>query len=173
VTQMHVRTANSRDTSALAHAYIECLKSAYSGIIYPEDLNDIPVARVEAQLRRWFSGGAAVLAGIHKRDGLVGFIAAGESDGAQPDFPAEIYAHCVAEDYQGRGLGRRLLAAAAREMNDRRFGAMIVWLPVKNAATGFYEKLGGRRVATRPMVVEGKNLEGVGYGWRDLSTFSG
>jgi GNAT superfamily N-acetyltransferase len=136
-------------------------------------LNDIHPADVEPRVRRWLAAGAVVLAGIHKRDGIVGFIAAGEGDDTQPNFPAEIYAHCVVDDYQGRGLGRRLLAAAAEELKTRQMNALIVWLPVKNPATAFYEKLGAERVDTRPMVVEGKNLEGAGYGFRDLSRISG
>jgi GNAT superfamily N-acetyltransferase len=167
---MHVRPATSRDAPAISKAYIDSLKSAYRGIIHDQDLDDVRAEDTEARVRRWLSAGAIVLAGIHKRDGIVGFIAAGESDGTQPDFSAEIYAHYVTEDYQGRGLGRRLLAAAALELKTRQLPALIVWLPAKNPATGFYHKLSGERVGTRPMTIEGKHLEGVGYGWRDLST---
>jgi len=169
---MHVRPATSRDAAALADAYIDSFKSAYAGIIDKDDLNDISVRDVESRVRRWFASGAVVLSGIHKRDGIVGLIAAGPSDGAQPDFPAEIYAHYVMEEYQRRGLGRRLFTAAAQELKARQFNALIAWVPAKNAAKGFYEALGGDRISTRPMVIEGKHLEGIGFGWRDLTALS-
>lgn len=169
---MHIRSCTSRDAPALAAAYINSFKYAYRRILDDDDLAGLRSDKVEGRIRRWLGSGALMFAGIHKREGIVGFITAGPSDGTQASFSAEIYAHCVVEDFQNRGLGHRLLAAAVHELKAQH-GAMLIWLPAKNSATAYYEKLGAERIASRPMVLEGKNLEAVALGWSSLAAFPG
>jgi len=47
---------------------------------------------------------------------------------------------------------------------------MIIWVSDGNAnAIGFYEHLGGKRVAERKMRIGGEMHTIIGYGWDDLT----
>ncbi len=45
---------------------------------------------------------------------------------------------------------------------------MLLWVLSTNSSRGFYEKLGGRYLKTKPIDIGGEILEEVAYGWDDL-----
>ena len=45
----------------------------------------------------------------------------------------------------------------------------LVWVLRDNPSRFFYERLGGKAVATRPISVGGIDVDAVAYGWRDLA----
>lgn len=88
----------------------------------------------------------------------------------EPPYEAEIYALYILEAHQRRGIGRRLVQAAAREFGRRGLGSMVVWVLAANPARRFYEALGGRLAGSQPIVIGGATLEEVAYGWADVGT---
>lgn len=50
----------------------------------------------------------------------------------------------VRDDWQGRGLGRRLFDDALAGLKARGFAAVHLWSPTLGRAHGFYRQLGGR-----------------------------
>ncbi|EKP95233.1 GNAT family N-acetyltransferase [Thermaerobacter subterraneus] len=99
---------------------------------------------------------------------VVGFAAAGPERSGDPEFRGELGAIYVLEEYQGRGVGRRLVAAAVRELLARGHRSMLVWVLAQNPYRRFYETLGGTRVRTRTIAIGGVDLEEWGYGWANL-----
>src|SRR5204862_7008611 len=80
------------------------------------------------------------------------------------------YAIYVLPEHHRRGIGRALLAAAAKERADRGFGAMIIWVLPENAPSRrFYERMGGVHVRDEDRELEGLRITESGYGWADLS----
>ena len=47
---------------------------------------------------------------------------------------------------------------------------MMIWVLVENPTVEFYEHMGGERLTTKKIDI-GKKLDGVSFGWKDL-TFS-
>lgn len=76
----------------------------------------------------------------------------------------------VAPAFQGRGLGRRLLATAVAHLQDHGLDRLIIHcLDANKPAARFYEALGGRLVGTTIFVDEGfENVERI-YGWEDVT----
>jgi len=77
----------------------------------------------------------------------------------------------VSPSAQGRGLGRRLMAEAARWVRQHRPQSRLhLWVYEQNAsARGFYERLGG--IVTEHRIVDapdGTQVPAIRYVWDDL-----
>jgi len=85
-------------------------------------------------------------------------------------FNGELYAIYVIQSMQGRGAGRKLALAAARDLKGRGSNSMLVWVLADNPYKRFYERMGGEQVLTRDVDVGGKSLKELGYGWKSLDS---
>jgi ribosomal protein S18 acetylase RimI-like enzyme len=101
---------------------------------------------------------------------VVGFCIGGRSRPPEEPFRGEVYAIYVLPERQSRGIGRALLEAAARELADRGFGSMIIWVLRENAPSRrFYERMGGVHVRDEDRELQGMRITESGYGWEDIS----
>ena len=76
----------------------------------------------------------------------------------------EVYALHVRAEAEGRGIGRALLAAAARRWRERGAQSFLLWCFAANPACGFYEALGGAVVAHGL----DEDVPDLAFAWRDL-----
>jgi len=68
--------------------------------------------------------------------------------------------------FQGLGFGRRLFAAARRDLMQSNLKSMVVWaLSDNDPATEFYRNLGGRMVARSSERFGPKSLDKVAFAW--------
>ncbi len=81
------------------------------------------------------------------------------------------YALYVAIDWQGKGLGRRLLGALFSQLQGAGVSDAYLWVLAGNPARFFYETMGGTRVAERRESFAGTLLAEIAYGWPDLSVW--
>jgi len=82
------------------------------------------------------------------------------------EFKGELNKIYVLREYQGRGLGRRLLCAAARGLLTRGIGSMLLFGDARSPSNGFYERMGAERLFASSGEFHG------GYGWRNLTALS-
>ena len=68
---------------------------------------------------------------------------------------------------QGEGLGRALLMEVARWLYSQGYQSMLVWVLAANRASGFYERLGARKVGQQTIEI-GVSLLETAYGWQSL-----
>jgi len=108
---------------------------------------------------------------VAEQDGtVVGFCIGGPSRSPDDQFAGEVYAIYVLPERHGRGIGRALLEAAAKELADRGFGSMIIWVLRENAPSRrFYERMGGLHVRDEERELYGVRITESGYGWEDIS----
>ena len=85
------------------------------------------------------------------------------------DYDAELYTLYALREAQGRGLGRLLFAAVARELHGRGFVGLALWVLAANPTRQFYVHLGGRELGHKTEAVPGGELIEVALGWRDLT----
>jgi len=71
----------------------------------------------------------------------------------------ELYSLYLLDSAQGRGLGRRLAEAVLEALG----GRALVWVLEENPARGFYEHLGGMRVAEKQVDMGGEIFTEVAY----------
>ncbi len=166
-----VREAWLHDASAMAVVHVTSWQSTYPGLLPAEHLARLSVATASMRWR-------AVLSTTNRRGGsfvaedpggsVVGIAACGPLRVPLAPYEGEIYAIYLLEEVQGRGLGARLMVEMARRMLVGGLRSAVVWCLRDNPSRWFYERLGGVRVAERPLRYAGANLVEVAYGWPDL-----
>jgi GNAT superfamily N-acetyltransferase len=95
----------------------------------------------------------------------VGYLSAGPNLGEPEAYEGEVYDIFVLEEYQKRGIGCRLLAAAADWFREMGYESVLIWCWEQNPSTAFYRRLGGSEVHHTQQTVAGKQLAVTVFGW--------
>lgn len=170
---MRILPARPADAEAMARLQVAAWRETYPGILPDATLDRLSVAERTGLWRRVLEGGgwACLL-----RDGragagaLAGFVSGGPSrdDDAGPA-TGEIYGLYVLAAWQGRGLGRRLMAAAVERLGRGGFRELTLWALAENRlAARFYDGLGGRVDRTEVELEDGRRVREVRYRWKPL-----
>jgi L-amino acid N-acyltransferase YncA len=169
---MRVREADIDDAAAIARVHVDSWRTTYAGIVPEEQL--ISQLSYEGRERMWCkslgdsSRRGFVYVAEEERGEVVGFAAGGPERNGDPFYHGEIYAIYLLQEFQRRGIGRRLALVSARKMIEAGQKSMLVWVLSKNPSRGFYEALGGELLSEKPIEVGGAKLTEVAYGWKDL-----
>ena len=86
-------------------------------------------------------------------------------------YDGEIYALYVHPDWQGAGIGRRLLTTLLSHLARSNFRGAYAYVLAQSDATGFYEIMGGRRIGFRVSTYASVRLREIAFGWSDLGNF--
>ena len=164
-TLIEVRPAKAADATAVASTHDEAWRSAYQGII--------PGAELEKLINRrgpqWWD--SAIRKGSRVSvlvfgDKIAGYANYGRNRAHSLHFDGEIYELYLRPEFQGLGFGRRLFAAARRDLMQSNLKSMVVWaLSDNDPATEFYRALGGRMVARSSEQFGPKSLDKVAFAW--------
>jgi GNAT superfamily N-acetyltransferase len=175
--------ATERAAAGIAKVYVDTWRSTYAALLPHRVLLGMSYER---QTREWswvirnHAEAQPVIVAAEANLGVVGFSSFGL---ARPsDRPAggcfagegdanvgEIYTLYVRPEFQERGIGRRLLAAAFATMVDKGYGCSFLWVLRDNPSRYFYERAGGKAVAERRERLWGSTLDEICYGWPDLT----
>lgn len=171
-----IRPATPADALAIAQVQVATWHTAYSGVLSDDVLNTLSVEQNAANWARGIGREGRVCCVAVVDEGVVGFAYGArcrdEALEAQ-GYDGEIYALYVLAAQQGKGLGRQLVAASAKDLRTLGYAGMAIWVLKENASgRGFYEKLGGTLIREKTIDVRGENHIEVAYGWADLSLFS-
>jgi ribosomal protein S18 acetylase RimI-like enzyme len=167
---VRVRRAVVDDADAIERVRTDTWRYAYRGLM-PDSLLD--GLGYDATRRRALMSAMSpqhfVL--VAENDGaVIGFCIGGPSRTPVDQFGGEVYAIYVLPEHHGRGAGRAMLEAARKELLDRGFTSMIIWVLRENAPSrGFYERMGGVHVRDEDRELEGVRITESGYGWEDIS----
>jgi GNAT superfamily N-acetyltransferase len=178
-----IRPAAGRDAAAIARIYVDAWRSSYAAILPHRVLIGMSCER-QAREWSWVIGNRAeaqpVIVAAEADGGVVGFASFGAArpagrpasrdfDGDRDAKVGEAYTLYVQPEFQERGIGRRLLAAAFAAMAGRGYGRGFLWVLRDNPARYFYERVGGVMVAERQEQLWGCAVEQICYGWPDLA----
>ena len=72
--------------------------------------------------------------------------------------------------WQRKGLGRRLLASAARHLAALSYESLAIWALEANHARAFYEAMGGALADQRQIRFAGAVLDEVCYRWPEIAS---
>ena len=173
-----VRDAIREDAAALGALHARTWRESYWGLL-PDHL----VARETAwdreewwrsRLMRMRSGpelkDESVALGFERDGAPLGFVWTGPSRHREAEWDGEIYMLYVLNTAQRQGLGRRLMAEAARRLVGRGFFRIGLWVLEDNGpARAFYETLGGRFSGARSEPMARGAMPVAGYVWSDVS----
>ena len=175
MTEVKIRRARPEDAAAIARVHVETWRAAYAGLVPDAYLVGMSVQgqsfvwqRSIARRGRFETILVAELAGGGP---LIGFGNAGMARRGPLPYGAEVYTLYVAGDWQGRGVGRRLLGGLFEALVRNRFDDAFLWVLASNPSRFFYEAMGGRRAGERREAFAGTLLDEAAYAWPDLRTW--
>jgi ribosomal protein S18 acetylase RimI-like enzyme len=174
---MAIRRARPADAAAIGAVHVAAWRSAYPGILPDEFLARLSVARQAAH----YDGAIRAGVGVHVA-AASGFDVPGSS-ATQPAAPrivgfvtgdrarmagiaeGEIETLYVLDDWRERGLGRRLMRAAASHLMAAGCRSAFLWVLRDNPSRWFYQHLGGRQVAETTVRVGGVPVVQTAFVW--------
>ena len=165
-----LRPARADDAAAIACVQVETWRNAYPGMVPRAYLVAMSEARHALRwdhLLRANPRPETVLVAeeaVAEGGGVIGFGSCGRARGG-PSL-GEVYTLYVAGDWQGRGVGRRLLGGLFAALREGEVNDAVIWVLSNNPARYFYEAMGGQRMAERIL----RRLE-TAYGWTDLGAW--
>lgn len=171
-----VRAAGPADAAAIAIVHVLSWRQTYPGI-----LPAVTLARLSVENRTLFwrrvleipEPRTKVFVGEDGTGTVVGFGVCGPEKVGLKDYQGEFQAIYLVRAAQGRELGTRLMSAMASALVAQGMVSASVWVLRDNRrARRFYQGLGGRPVAERPLNFDGTDVMEVSYGWPDLTGFA-
>ncbi len=175
-----VRRARPGDAVAIGAVHVAAWRSAYPGILPDGYLARLSVSRQAAYYESAVRSGVGVhvatasgadLGAVGEAARVVGFVTgspAREGRWSEPPAEGEIETLYVLDDWRDRGLGRRLMRAAAAHLAAAGCRSAFVWVLRANPSRWFYERLGGRTAAEATIHVAGTPVVQTAYVWSPI-----
>ncbi|HUX51328.1 MAG TPA: GNAT family N-acetyltransferase [Spirochaetia bacterium] len=168
---MIIRPAHFGDEQRLARVYVDTWMATYRGLLNQSFLSSLNQRDVTVQWVRTLEHAETVVyLAQDERQEIVGFITGGKESSGSLAFDAEIYTLYILPDYQHRGIGNRLLRAAADALRSAGYGSLVIWVLKGNPAVEFYRKMGGMQVAEKTTPLGDTHYPEVAFGWLDIQT---
>ncbi|HTW28705.1 MAG TPA: GNAT family N-acetyltransferase [Acetobacteraceae bacterium] len=167
-----LRRARPADAPAIGAVHVAAWRSTYPGILPDAYLSSLSVTRQAAHYDAAIRAGAGVYvataSGLDLPGGVgsrvVGFTTAGRARiGGLGE--GEIETLYVLDDWRERGLGRRLMRAAAGHLAAGGCRSAFLWVLSENPSRWFYLRLGGKAAAEGTVRVAGHALAQTAYIW--------
>ena len=164
-TLIEIRRAKASDAESVASTHDEAWRTAYQGIIPGAELAKLISRRGPAWWESAIRKGSRVALLVFG-DRIAGYANYGRNRARSLTYDGEIYELYLRPEFQGLGFGRRLFAAARRDLMQSNLKSMVVWaLSDNDTATEFYRALGGRMVARSSERFGPKSLDKVAFAW--------
>ncbi|WP_208560189.1 GNAT family N-acetyltransferase [Marinilactibacillus kalidii] len=170
---MYILKTTIEDAAQIAKVQVDSWQSTYKGIVPEEFLNQMNYDLYTDRFKKYFRERKPVsYVAIANDDIIVGYVTAGENrldDKLFKAYDCELHAIYILKTYQGKQLGKKLIKACINELLERNHQKMLVQVLSDNPATKFYEKLGGRYLESKQLMVHDDSLEEAIYGWNNIS----
>ena len=172
-----VRAARPADAISIGSVHVAAWRSAYPGILPDAFLARLSVPRqaahYDAAIRSAATGvfvaaasGSDVPPGSGAR--IVGFATAGRARGgefARRLGEGEVETLYVLDDWRDRGVGRKLMRAAAAHLAAIGCRSCFLWVLRDNPSRWFYQRLGGKPGAEALIQFAGTRLPQTAFVW--------
>jgi GNAT superfamily N-acetyltransferase len=168
--QVHIRPAIQADLPGIAEVLVDTWRSTFQELLPNDFPNGMSYAHQEERHRRTIQKPSVsyFVAETLNQDQIVGFASGGPNRHPELSYSGELYAIYVREGFQGQGLGKQLFHSIAWDLCRFGLSQMIVWVLANNPNRTFYERLGGRLLATKPITLGSATVQQVAYGWDHL-----
>jgi L-amino acid N-acyltransferase YncA len=169
-----IREANADDAQGIARVHVKSWQSTYSGLLPDDFLASLSVERRKEFWARILSTtGAPEFTYVAEEDGqIIGFASGGPERENHPLYKGELYAIYLLSRWQGQGVGRLLARSVVTRLLSADIHTMMVWVLSTNGSRGFYERLGGKLFAEKPITIGDATVSEVAYGWEDLDALN-
>jgi hypothetical protein len=172
-----LRKARVADAIAIGAVHVAAWRSSYPGMLPDEFLAKLSVSRQAAHYDAAIRGGTGVMVAtasgsdvpLGSGPRIVGFTTAGRARHAEVGgkrlAEGEVETLYVLDDWRERGVGRRLMRAAASHLVDIGCKSAFVWVLRDNPSRWFYQRLGGKPAAEATTQIAGQRLAQTAFVW--------
>ena len=159
------------DTEEIARVHVQCWRESYAGLLPPEFLRRLSADARVAQWQDAISDPDVFVRVAREAGRIAGIVSCGNArEAAAKKADGEIFAIYILKAFHGRGIGRSLIAAAARFWLSRGGHNLIVLSMAGNTqATAFYEALGGVQVYEGSFEIAGTMMADKGHLFNNLA----
>lgn len=168
---VRVRSASVADAAGIAKVHVGTWRTTYKGIVPDEHLASLSEEKRAAFWAKFLDKVPArehMFVAVDDGDRVVGFCNGGTNRSTDYDYDGEILAIYLLQEWQGSGIGRRLMQASIDRLVEDGFKRMLVWVLADNPTCGFYERMGGKVVGEKMETIGDKSLKELAYGWGSL-----
>lgn len=165
-----IRPADSADLPAIATILVDTWRRTFDGLLAPSFLDNLNYQQQQERHRKVMSNNQTLyyVAENQNKD-ILGFINAGPDRTSANARHAEIYAIYIRTEYQGSGIGHRLVHAAATTLAAQGKQSLRVWALSNNPFRFFYQRLGGQAGSSLAIELGGEQYTQDSFVWPDLS----
>jgi ribosomal protein S18 acetylase RimI-like enzyme len=167
-TTITIRKAVSTDAPQIGKIYTDSWKMTYKGIVPNSFLDDLNPS-VSAKKFASDIVGSPKKRFVYVVDmgkTVVGFAMGGPQKENPDKATGQIHDIYLVSDYQGQGVGRKLLSACAEELSIQGFQKMILYVLEDNPYQRFYESAGGvLEPHDGQTEIGGQNFKLLKYAW--------
>lgn len=165
---MNIRKATVADAEKIAEVHVESWKTTYKGLIADSYLSQLSVERRKMHWERILNDSSqneVVFVALNDEGEIVGFSNGGRNRNEEFEQDGELYAIYLLQEYQEKGIGKRLFHAVVESLADAGYKSMMVWVLKGNPAIAFYKAMGGVMIGQKEIMIgEEKHIE-LAYGW--------
>ena len=161
---MLIRKVKYEDIEQIVDINIKDWKREYKGIINDNILNNLDRNKKIEKWKQHYNIGNVIVA--EENGKVLGYCRYDDNVGYKnTEIDSEIIAIYVDCDNLGKGIGRKLVEYAMKDLKAKNKTKMIIWCLEKNEnARKFYEKMGGKLVNDEKYFeTEGQKYKEVGY----------
>lgn len=170
MTDINFREATIKDCPALARVHVQSWRESFAGIVPQAFLDKMSVEkRTEAFQKRFPDNSYRMFVAEAVGRGIVGFADFGRAREMIEDYEGELYAIYILPEFHRRGIGRTLFKMSKRFLLDLNLHSMYLLALKVNPYRSFYEKMGGRIIGSKQVLIEGVTFDELIYGWDKLS----
>ena len=171
---IRIRHAKPSDAAALAGVHVDSWGTTYAGIVPQEYLSSFSYCSSQAtwnETLETVGDKTSLLVAEDHEDKVIGFAHCGPQWQVDGAYHGEIYSLYLLEEYQRKGVGRRLFLAVTKRLLDDGMSSMLLWVFEANlGARRFYESLEGQNTNRSAVIkIAGSDLVEIAYGWTDIA----
>ena len=178
-----VRRARPADAVAIGAVHVAAWRSTYPGILPDNYLANLSVTGQATYYNAAMHGQTGVFvasasgadlppgrgSGPGNNSAVIGFATAGRArtggDIARRLGEGEIETLYVLDDWRERGLGRRLMGAAAAYLAENGCRSVYLWVLSDNPSRWFYQRLGGKPSVEATIRFAGRSVAQTAFVW--------
>jgi GNAT superfamily N-acetyltransferase len=168
-----LRRARLADAPGIAAVHVATWRSAYANILPESYLAGLSISRLARQyehlIRLGFGVHVVASYSIPGAPPILGFATASRSRESRLG-EGEVEMLYVLDDYRDRGLGGQLLRVSGKYLSQMGCRSAYAWVLRDNPSRYFYQRLGGKCIATGMTQVGGEDIPQTAYAWDPLTT---
>ena len=168
---MKIRVATEKDITGITAVNISSWKTTYTGIMPESFLKDRSYDKCYKGWIKYFAERDEISTMLVAEDkDIIGFCTGGfcRDKDLSKQYQAELVAIYLEKDYQRLGIGKQLVNRFVRHLVKLNINSMCISVLEANDSRKFYEKLGGKIIASKIYNFAGKKIKGLVYGWDNL-----